>query len=353
MERLFSATSLRLRVGRLAAVAVAAVFLGSAGPATATSDTVATIQDRGLLQCGVTRSGEGLSETDEMGEWQGFFPDFCRALAAAVLGDPEAVDWVEVDFVTRFDAIRDHAFDVLVATTTWTLRRDVVLDLAFTQTLLYDGQAFLAHEDLGVERLSDLPSGSVCVHDNTTTIANLREVVRTAQPQLSVVSFQSDIMGMDAFFSRQCDLLTMDRTALIAQRASRGTAPEHYVLLEDVISREPLGPAVRQDDTEWFEVVQWLVFALIVAEEHGVTSQTLDDPDLLQIPEVARLLGAEGEMGQMLGLSDDWARAAIAAVGNYGEMYARNLGMESSLQVPRGLNDLWRRGGLLYAPPLR
>lgn len=322
-------------------------------PAAATGDTLAAVQDRGLLACGVTRSGVGLSETDMMGRWQGFFPDFCRAIAAAILDDPEAVEWVEVDLVTRFDALNDRAFDILIGNTTWTMSRDTELHLGFTNTLLYDGQGFLGHADLGVERLADLESASVCVHDNTTTIANLRELVRTRFPQLEIVTFQSDVTGFDAFFARQCDLLTQDRSALIAQRASRGTAPENYILLDDVISREPLGPAVREDDIRWLDLVQWVTYALIIAEEHGVTRDNLDDPDLLSIPEVARLLGEDGEMGPKLGLTPDWARRAIAAVGNYGEIYDRHLGADSPLQVPRGINDLWQRGGQIYAPPMR
>lgn len=341
-------------IGRAPLLALTILSAALAAPsAAATGETLAAVEARGLLNCGVTRSGVGLSETDAMGQWQGFFPDMCRAIAAAILDDAEAVDWVEVDLGTRFDALNGGAFDVLIGNTTWTMRRDTDLRLGFTNTLLYDGQGFLGHADLGAERLADLEDATVCVHDNTTTIANLRELVRTRFPQLEILTFQSDVTGFDAFFARQCDLLTQDRSALIAQRASRGTAPENYILLEDVISREPLGPAVREQDVHWFDLVQWVTYALIIAEEHGVTRDRLDDPDLLAVPEVARLLGAEGDTGAMLGLSSDWARRALAAVGNYGEIYDRHLGSGSPLQVPRGINDLWQRGGQIYAPPMR
>lgn len=315
--------------------------------------TLQRIADEGLLRCGVIRSGVGVSEIDETGRWVGFFPDFCRALAAAVVGDPEAVDWVEVNYVVRFEALNSDAFDVLMANTTWTASRDTELGLAFTHPIYYDGQGFLAHKSLGATRLDEVGEASVCVSRNTTTIRNLEELVRTRYPGLTIKAYDSAEGIYSSFFSRECDLLTQDRVALVSQRLNRAADPEDYVLLEDVVSKEPLGPATRIDDEDWFDVVQWTVFALILAEEHGVAQDTIDAFADSGNPEVRRLLGLDEGVGALFGLDDGWARRAIEAVGNYGEIYARNLGDQSALKVDRGLNALWTDGGLIYAPPLR
>lgn len=316
--------------------------------------TLARVQERGLLECGVSVAGLGLADIDVDGRWSGFFPDMCRALAAAILGDAEAVDFVEVDFVTRFDALRDGAYDVLMSSTTWTMSRDLALELAFTATLLYDGQGFLAHRSLGVERLDELSGpATVCVHSNTTTIDNLNDLVATRQPNLEIRPYESNEAGFDAFFARSCDMFTTDKSSLIGLRAGRASDPEDYVLLADVVSREPLGPAVRQDDVAWFDLVQWVMFALILAEEHGLTSANVDEALDSRVPEVARLLGQEGDSGEWLGLSPDWAYQAIRQVGNYGEIFDRHFGPDTPLDMPRGINELWTRGGLIYAPPVR
>lgn len=321
----------------------------------APAQTLDGVFDRGLLQCGLTVGGEGLAEIDERGRWIGFFPDMCRALAAAILGDAEAIEIIEVDFVTRFTALRDGAFDVLMANTTWSMSRDIALELAFTSPLLYDGQGLLAHHSLGIGRLSDLEgrSASVCVHSNTTTIGNLQDLVARDYPNLEIRAYESNEAGYDAFFARGCDLFTTDRSSLIGLRASRAANPADYVLLADFLSREPLAPAVRQDDIAWVDVVQWVMFALIIAEEYQVTAENLDSPDHDDRPEVARLLGREGEFGAQLGLPSDWAYQAVRQVGNYGQVFERNLGTGSALGMARGLNELWTNGGLIYAPPLR
>jgi len=352
-----------IRSTRLAAgltAALAAGLLTGAIPASTPAHaevnrgkTLERIKDSGLLRCGVIRSGVGVSEIDETGRWVGFFPDFCRALAAAVVGDPEAVDWVEVNYVVRFDALASDAFDVLMANTTWTATRDTKLDLAFTHPIYYDGQGFLAHRDLGVSRLEEVTEASVCVSRNTTTILNLEELVRTRHPGLTIKAYDSSEGIYSSFFSRECDLLTQDRVALVSQRLNRAADPADYVLLEDVVSKEPLGPATRTDDEDWFDIVQWTVFALILAEEHGMAGDSLDAFADSANPEVRRLLGLDQGVGALFDLDDAWARRAIEAVGNYGEIYARNLGAESALKVERGLNALWTEGGLIYAPPLR
>ena len=346
--RLLALTLLGLLAGPTAGEAETGLGVadGAAG-----GHTLSAVRDRGVLQCGITSTGIGLSEIDADGNWRGFFPDLCRALAAAIFGDSEAVEFVEIDFVIRFDALRDGAFDVLMSMTTWTSGRDSRLALAFTQTLLYDGQGFLAHRSLGATRLADLTEATVCVHDNTTTIANLRDLVAARFPGFQVLAFHSLEGGYAAFFSRQCDLLTLDRVGLLAQRLSWASEPEDYVLFPDIISREPLSPAVRQDDPLWFDIVQWTMFALIVAEEHGVDSTNVAEAREWDQPEVARLLGVEGTVGADLGLDADWAYQVIRQVGNYGEVFERTLG--SAIGMERGLNDLWTRGGLIYAPPFR
>ena len=333
------------------AVLIAAFFTAERAEA----QTLERIYDRGYLTCGLTYAGLGIADVDADGRWVGFFPDLCRALSAAIFGDAEALEYVEIDFVTRFDALRGEAFDILMGNTTWTMSRDVDLRLGFTQTVLYDGQGFLAHRSLGANRLDDLEGrpATVCVHVNTTTIDNLRDVIRSAYPNLEIRTYESNEAGYDAFFARSCDLFTTDQSSLIGLRASRASDPADYVLLSDLISREPLGPAVRQDDVIWFDIVQWVMFALIVAEEHGITSANVDDVRDSEVAEIARLLGADGDYGERMGLPPDWAYQAIRQVGNYGEVFDRNLGAMSDVGMPRGINELWTRGGLIYAPPLR
>ena len=238
-------------------------------PGVAAAAVLARVKSEGLLRCGVTRSGTGLSETDEQGEWRGFFPEFCRALAAAATGEADAVEFVEVDDVVRFEALRDGAFDVLIANTTWTTTRDTSLGLSFTGTLYYDGQSFLAHRSLGASRLDEVTQASVCVSAGTTTIQNLRELAVT-KPGLKILDFKAIDSVYDAFFARSCDLLTYDRVTLLSQLHSRAGRPEEYTLFPDVISKEPLGPVVKAGDKQWFDVVRWTMFALIAAEELGV-----------------------------------------------------------------------------------
>jgi general L-amino acid transport system substrate-binding protein len=325
-----------------------------AGPAEA--DTLETVRDRGILRCGVINSGIGVSEIDETGRWQGFFPEFCRALAAAVLGNADAVEYVEVNYIMRFDALNSDGFDVLMANTTWTASRDAELNLAFTHPLYYDGQGFLAHASLGARSVADLAEAegaTICVNEGTTTIGNLRELITRLDLPLEVMAFQSIEGVYGSFFSRECDLMTQDRVALVSQRLNRAPDPEAIILFPDVISKEPLGPAVREDDQQWFDIVQWTAYATMIAEEHGIRSATVDDYLDSALPEVRRLLGQEPGIGAILGLDAQWAYRAIKQVGAYDEIYARTLGEQSSLQLARGLNALWVDGGLLYAPPLR
>lgn len=327
-----------------------------AKPVPAAADTLSDVRERGLLRCGVINSGIGLSELDQSGRWQGFFPEFCRFLAASVLGNADAVEFVEVNYVVRFDALNSGAFDVLMANTTWTMTRDTELELSFTHPLFYDGQGFLAHRSVGATNLQELAAldkATVCVSEGTTTIVNLLDLIESLKLPIDIVSFQSIEGVYDSFFSRDCDLMTQDRVALVSQRLNRAGNPEDFVLFPNVISKEPLGPAVRQGDQKWFDIVQWSVYATFAAEEMGITSESVETFESSTNPEIRRLLGVDPGLGERLGLSDRWANDALRQVGSYAEIFERTLGRESSMMLDRGLNALWRDGGLLYAPPLR
>ncbi len=337
--------------------AIAAVLVFSwLGDVRAQSTTLTAIQDRGLLRCGVINSGVGLSEIDENGIWQGFFPDYCRFVAAAVLGDVNAVDYVEVNYVTRFDALNSDAFDVLMATSTWTAGRDVEQKLAFTHPLFYDGQGFMAHRTVNVGNLDDLVGRdglTICVNEGTTTIGNLRDMIQLRGLQLELVPFQSVEGVYDAFFTRVCDLMTQDRVALVSQRLNRAADAESFILLPETISKEPLGPVVRQDDPIWFDIVQWVVFASLIAEEKGISRDNIENFKDSDIPEIRRLLGLEPNIGAALGLADSWAYDGLRLVGSYKDIFDRTLGVDSAMLLERGLNASWTDGGLMYAPPLR
>ena len=322
----------------------------------ARADTLSDVQQRGILRCGIVDAGEGVSYLDSNGRWQGFFPDFCRFIAAAVLGNAKAVEFIQVSYVTRFDALEGYGFDVLMGNTTWTVSRDTTRNIAFTHPLYFDGQGFLAHEQSGWTALSDIPQDeplTACASEGTTTIVNLQDIIETRKLPITVLSFQSIDSVTDSFLSHDCDLLTSDRLLLVALRLQHGDATNPFTLLSDVISKEPLGPAIREDDPRWFDIVQWSIFASLAAEEYGINSVTV--PDFLNStkPEVRRLLGLDPGIGAALGLSTEWARTAIEQVGSYGEIFDRTLGEKSDLKIDRGLNALWRDGGLMYAPPLR
>ena len=322
-------------------------------PSPAHADTLNSVESQGALRCGVTDTGPGLSTTDRTGRVVGFYPDLCRAIAAAVLGNSEAVEFVRVDLGSRFTALNERAIDVLMGQNTWTLMRDVDLDLTLAATAFFDGQGFLALRDVGVQNLSDLDHASICVHEDTTAIQVLRDLVRTTHPNLELRTFRSESRAFVSFFSRGCDLMAQDITVLIAQRLALSPNPDDYVLLEEVLSHEPIGPVVREDDESWAEIVRWVIYALIIAEEHGVDQANVDNlPDSAPLM-VRRMLGYEDESVDVLGLDRDWAQRVIAQVGNYGEIYNRNLGPGTAVDLPRGINALWRDGGLIYAPLFR
>ncbi|WP_324134329.1 amino acid ABC transporter substrate-binding protein [Bosea sp. (in: a-proteobacteria)] len=337
----------RFTLGLLAAVASAAAL---ALPAAAS--TLATVKQRGVLHCGVSEGLNGFSAKDAQGAWSGFDVDFCRALAAAVLGDPQKVSFTPLSASERFDALKAAKVDLLSRNSTWTLGREAELGLAFAGITYHDGQGFLAKRALGVDGALALDKAKICVETGTTSQANLADFFRANSLTYEEKPFGSAAEAFKAFEAGACDVLSRDQSALYGERL-RLAKPGDAIVLPDVISKEPLGPVVRSDDFAWFTVVKWVNFALINAEELGISTTTIPAALASQKPDVRRFTGAEGGFGKALGLDPDWAVKAVRAGGNYAEIYERNLGTGSKLAIPRGLNQLWSMGGVLYAPPLR
>lgn len=344
---------------RLIRHALAPVFLVALAFATASLTTARAgevfdrVKSDGFLRCGVTSSGPGLSEIGPDGIWHGLFVDYCRAIAAAVFDDPDAIEFVEVNDIIRFEALREDGMDVLMGNTTWTIGRDTALGITFTGVIYYDGQSFLAHKSLGAETLADVSAANVCVSGGTTTVKNVQEMMETRFPGLTLSEYRSIDGTYEAFFARECEIMTYDRIALVAQLRSRASEPDNFVLFPEIVSKEPLGPAVRRGDQDWFDVVRWAVLATIAAEELGITSANVEEMRNSDSPEIRRLLGVDALVGEGMGLSADWAVNIIRHVGNYGEIFDRNVGSGSPLGMDRGLNGLWINGGLHYAPPIR
>jgi general L-amino acid transport system substrate-binding protein len=322
-------------------------------PGVSDAGTLDKVKERGSVQCGVNRSGQGLSSVNAAGEWTGFFADFCRAVAAATLKSASAVEFVELNQRTRFDATRDGAVDLFSANTTWTLTRDASMGLQFAATLYYDGQGFIAPTSLSARKLKDLKQASVCVTGNTTTEGNLAEYIKVNRLDFKITTLTSNDSAVSAFLSRRCDLYTTDRLALAGLRTAGTAKPDDYFVFSEIISKEPLGPVVRSDDAAWFTIVKWVAYAMIAAEEKGIASTNLARMRDSSDAEIRRLLGVDPGLGKALGLDETWAARVIEQVGNYGEMFERNLGAGSPLHLDRGVNALWTNGGLMYAPPLR
>jgi len=316
--------------------------------------TLEAVKQRGYLQCGVTEVGVGLSHVNEAGDWKGFFTDYCRAVAAATLGNTETVDFVPTDTGNRFETVASGAVDALITNSTWTLRRDASMGLNWVGVLYYDGQGFLAHSSLGAKNLAEVGAASVCVQAaGSTTEKNLAEYIHLNNPKMKALPFESFEGSSGAFLRRRCDLLTSDRLELLGILASRLPNPDDYVLFPEIISKEPLGPVVCDDDPQWFDIVRWVIYATIAAEEKGVTSTNVAAMRGSEDPEVRRLLGVDPGLGESLGLDEAWATRIIEQVGNYGEIFERHLGKTTPLGLERGLNALWIEDGLMYAPPLR
>ncbi len=318
----------------------------------AKADTLSDTRARGYLVCGVNPGLAGFGLPDDHGVWRGFDIDYCRAVAAAIFNDPKKIKFVPLTGKDRFTALQSGEVDVLAHNTTWTESREAEQGLLFAGINYFDGQAFMVHKSLGVTRASQLSGATFCVQQGTTTELNLADYLRSHGMKAETVVFSSSDEAIKAYDSGRCDVFTTDGSALYAERL-KTMHPDDQIVLPDVISKEPLSPVVRQGDDRWFNVVKWTGFALIDAEELGVTSANVEEMRKSNNPKIRRLLGVEGDYGAGLGLSRDWVVRIIRAVGNYGEIFARNLGKNSPLKIPRGLNAQWRDGGLLYAPPIR
>ena len=319
------------------------------------SETLAAVRARGRLNCGVHEGLVGFAYTDNRGQWRGFDVDFCRATAAAVLGDPNAVRFVPLAIGDRFEALADGRIDVLWRNTSWTMSRDAGERMEFVGVNYYDGQGFLVRRSLALTSASELDGARICVQSDSTTALNLRDYFSVRSLRYEPVMAASEEEAREAYVAENCDAFTGDVSALAAARTMMSN-PQAHAILPDVISKEPLGPVVRRGDDQWADIVRWTLNALILAEELGVTQENVDNlaensPD----PRIQRLLGAEDGFGSMMGLSDAWAHDAIAGVGNYGEIFDRNLGERSSLNLARGLNAGWNANprGLMYALPIR
>jgi len=337
----------------------ASVFAGAslAALVVAGAASAATLDDvkaRGALNCGVNPGLTGFAAPDANGVWQGFDVDLCRAIAAAVLGDPEAVNFVPLSGETRFTGLAAGEVDVLARNSTWTYSRDTDLRLDFVAVNYYDGQGFLAPTALGVTSAKELDGATVCIQTGTTTELNLADFFRTNNITYQPVPIANDAEVRQQYLAGACDVYTTDASGLASVRASFET-PDDHVILPEIISKEPLGPVVRHGDNEWADVVRWTFYALVTAEELGITSANVAEMSATagNNPEINRLLGTEDAYGEMMGLDPKWAVNAISAVGNYGEVFERNIGAATPIGLARGLNAQWSQGGLMYAPPFR
>jgi general L-amino acid transport system substrate-binding protein len=329
----------------------AAAIVASSGAALAAT-TLEQTRTRGSVRCAVSTGVAGFSLANEQGVQQGLDSDFCHAVAAAALGDPSKVTYVKTTSKDRFTVMQSGEADVLARNSTWSLSRDAQFGLLFTGVNYYDGQGFMVKKSLGVKSAKELNGASICVQQGTSTELNLADYFRANGLKFEPVVFEMIDDVTKAYESGRCDALTNDASGLYTNRLKL-TNPDDHMILPEVISKEPLGPAVRQGDDQWFNIVKWTLFAMINAEELGVTQANVLEMTKSTNPEIRRLLGVEGEFGKTLGLSNDWVVKVIQAVGNYGESFERNLGTGSKLKIDRGLNRLWSKGGLQYAPPIR
>jgi general L-amino acid transport system substrate-binding protein len=332
------------------------LFLGIAfigcGATAGHAATLAQVKARGQLICGSNPGLPGFGLPDSNGKWTGFDIDYCRAIAAAIFNDPSKVKFIALTAKDRFTALQSGEIDILSRNTTWTESRDTQQGLMFTAVNFYDGQGFMVHKKLNISSALELSGASICVQQGTTTELNLADFFHAHQMPYDAVDFATADEAVKAYDGGRCDAFTSDSSALYAERITLPN-PADNVVLPEIISKEPFGIAVRQGDDQWFNLVKWVQFILIDAEESGITSQNIDDKMKSDDPETRRILGVESNFGEGLGLTKDWAYRVIKLVGNYGEIFDRNLGDGSPLKIKRGLNGLWSKGGLQYAPPVR
>jgi general L-amino acid transport system substrate-binding protein len=322
------------------------------GAEAASAQTLKAVKDRGSVICGVSQGIAGFSNPDDKGNWTGLDVDYCRAIAAAVFNDPSKVKFSPLSAKDRFTALQSSEVDVLARNSTWTSSRDTSLGLNFAAVNYYDGQGFMVRKALKVNSALELNGASVCTQTGTTTELNLADYFRANNMKYEVIAFSTADETVKAYETGRCDAFTTDVSQLYAEKLKLSNANDHVVLPE-IISKEPLGPVVRHGDDQWFDIVKWVHFAMINAEELGVSQKTLDEALKSPLPEIRRLVGTEGAYGEQLGLTKDWVVRIVKHVGNYGESFERNLGSGSKLGISRGINRLWTKGGIQYAPPVR
>jgi len=331
------------------------LVLGAAMGVAATSAMATTLEDvkaKGSIQCGVSQGLPGFSNPDAQGNWTGIDVDFCRAMAAAIFDDPSAVNFTPLSAKERFTALQSGEVDILSRNTTWTMSRDTQLGLNFAGVNYYDGQGFMVRKDLGVTSALELSGASVCTNTGTTTELNVADYFRANNMPYEIVAFEKADEVVAAYDAGRCDVYTTDASGLYAQRLKL-TNPGDHMVLPEIISKEPLGPVVRQGDDEWFNIAKWTLNAMINADELGVTSENFEEMTSSDNPSIKRMLGVEGSFGEGIGLTNDWAVRIIKHVGNYGESFDANVGPETPLGIARGVNALWSDGGILYAAPIR
>jgi general L-amino acid transport system substrate-binding protein len=338
----------RLALGALVAAGAMATAPAHAGK------TLDAIKARGQLVCGVNPSLPGFSAADSQGNWSGLDVDVCKAIAATVLSDASKIKWTPLNASQRFAVLQSGEIDVLSRNTTWTLTRDASLGLHFTGVTYYDGQGFMVPKKSKITSAKNLKGATVCVQSGTTTEKNLNDYSKSMKLNIKPVVFDTQEATNKAYFAGRCQAYTTDASGLASVRNKEATNPDDHLILPELISKEPLGPSVRRGDDEFFAIVKWVVFALIEAEEYGITQANVDQLKASsQDPVVQRILGTSEDTGKLLGLDKDWAYRAIKAVGNYGEIFERNVGPKTALKLPRGANNLWNKGGFMYAPPVR
>jgi general L-amino acid transport system substrate-binding protein len=336
---------------RVISTLILAAAIGLAA-SSASAQVLNSVKQRGILNCGANGTLAGFGLPDAQGNWTGLDVEFCRALAAAIFDDPKKVKFVPLSSKDRFTALQSGEVDLLARNTTWTSSRDTSLGLNFTGVNYYDGQGFMVRKTLKVNSALELNGAAVCVQQGTTTELNLADYFRANKMTLKTVTFATANEAIKAYDAGRCDAYTTDASGLYAERL-RLTQPNDHVVLPEIISKEPLGPSVRHGDDQWFDIVKWVHFAMLNAEEAGITQKNVDEMMKSTNPDIKRLLGTEGNYGEQLGLTKDWAYRIIKHVGNYGESFDRNVGEGSPLKIARGLNRLWTKGGIQYAPPVR
>ena len=336
------------KLAMLVTTALVAAFPAQAGK------TLDAVKARGQLVCGVNTGLAGFSQADSQGNWTGLDVDICRAIAAAVLNDPNKVKWVPLTAQQRFTALQSGEIDILSRNTTWTLSRDASLGLHFLPTTYYDGQGFMVPVKMKLKSAKQMKGATVCVQSGTTTEKNMTDYSRANKLDLKPVVFEKQEAATGAYFSGRCAAFTTDASGLASIRNKDAKNPAEHVILPELISKEPLAPSVRRGDDEWFAIAKWVIYGLMEAEEYGITQANVDKMmNESQDPVVMRITGKSEDTGKLLGLDKDWMVRAIKAVGNYGEIFARNVGEKTPLNLPRGSNNLWNKGGLQYAPPIR